>query len=81
MDQLQDEFSGQGGSYVVKDGKRVRVEETVEHPDGNCARDADGQPVPSGAEGPHGAAPAADTSAPPRSKPRSAKPDTEPTGS
>ncbi|MFZ5530295.1 MAG: hypothetical protein ACOY4U_04495 [Pseudomonadota bacterium] len=41
---LQDEFAGQGGSYVMKDGKRVRVEETVEHPDGHCARGTDGKP-------------------------------------
>lgn len=42
----KDEFHGQGGAYVVKDGKRVRVEEpTKDHPEGNRARDAEGRPL------------------------------------
>lgn len=41
-----DEFDGMGGAYVMKDGKRVRVEEpTRDHPDGNRARDKDGKPL------------------------------------
>lgn len=35
-----------GGSYIVENGVRRRVEEpTAPHPDGNCAREADGRPV------------------------------------
>jgi hypothetical protein len=42
---FDDEFHGQGGSYEVRDGKRVLVEPpTADHPDGNRARDADGTP-------------------------------------
>ena len=34
-----------GGSYIVgKDGKKRLVDGTADHPDGNCARDADGKP-------------------------------------
>jgi hypothetical protein len=41
----QDEFAGQGGSYLVdKNGKRIRVEETRNHPQGNCAREAEPDP-------------------------------------
>jgi len=40
------EFHGEGGSYEVRDGKRVRVvEATKDHPEGNRARDADGRPL------------------------------------
>jgi hypothetical protein len=42
----KDEFHGQGGAYIVRDGKRVRVEDpTKDHPDGNRARDKDGNPI------------------------------------
>ena len=43
----KDEFSGQGGSYVIdKDGKRMRVETpTQDHPEGNRPRDAEGKPL------------------------------------
>jgi len=41
-----DEFHGQGGAYVMRDGKRVRVEApTKDHPEGNRPRDADGRPL------------------------------------
>lgn len=41
----QDPFSGQGGSYVVdKTGKRIRVEETTDHPEGNRAREIESAP-------------------------------------
>ncbi|MGQ9370529.1 hypothetical protein [Azospirillum sp. A39] len=34
----------EGGRYVMKDGKRVRVQEpTRDHPEGHGARDADGR--------------------------------------
>lgn len=37
-------FPGEGGRYVVKDGKRIRVEEsTRDHPDGNRPRDSEGR--------------------------------------
>jgi hypothetical protein len=43
---MKDEFAGQGGSYVFKDGKRVQVEApTKDHPEGNRPRDADGRPL------------------------------------
>ena len=35
-----------GGSYIVENGVRRRVEEpTADHPDGNMNRDADGKPL------------------------------------
>lgn len=35
-----------GGSYIVENGVRRRVEEpTRDHPEGNCARESDGCPV------------------------------------
>ena len=41
-----DEFAGQGGRYEMRDGKRVRIEEsTSDHPDGNTARDAQGNVI------------------------------------
>jgi hypothetical protein len=40
---FNDEFHGVGGSFEIRDGKRVRVHETVDHPEGNRARDADGK--------------------------------------
>lgn len=41
-----DEFHGQGGSYIVENGARRRVEEsTKDHPEGNRPRDADGKPL------------------------------------
>lgn len=44
---MTDEFQGQGGRYEIRDGKRVRIEEpTKDHPEGNCAREADGKPIP-----------------------------------
>jgi len=40
---FDDEFHGVGGSYEVRDGKRVRVDEPQQHhPDGDRARDPDG---------------------------------------
>jgi len=34
-----------GGSYIIdKDGKTRQVGGTADHPDGNCARDAEGKP-------------------------------------
>jgi hypothetical protein len=43
---VTDEFDGQGGAFVMKDGKRVRVEEpTRDHPEGNRARDKDGRAI------------------------------------
>ena len=42
-----DEFHGQGGSYEIRDGKRVRIEEpTRDHEQGNRARTADGTALP-----------------------------------
>jgi hypothetical protein len=44
---MTDEFHGQGGRYEIRDGKRVRIEApTKDHPEGNCARDADGKAIP-----------------------------------
>lgn len=44
---MNDEFQGQGGRFEIREGKRVRVEEpTKDHPEGNCAREADGKPIP-----------------------------------
>ncbi len=41
-----DEFAGQGGRYEMREGKRVRIEEsTQDHPEGNTARDKDGRPI------------------------------------
>lgn len=42
-----------GGSYIVENGARRRVvDPTVPHPDGNCAREADGSPVGAAAPAP-----------------------------
>ena len=42
----KDEFEGQGGRYEVRDGTRVRLEEsTKDHPEGNTARDRGGKAV------------------------------------
>jgi hypothetical protein len=39
----------QGGTYLIKDGQRTLVEPpTADHPEGNCARDADGRPLGAG---------------------------------
>ena len=44
---MNDEFHGQGGRYEMRDGKRVQVEApTRDHPEGNCAREADGKAIP-----------------------------------
>jgi len=41
-DHQDDEYRGQGGSYVIgKDGKRTRVETTADHPEGHRAREAE----------------------------------------
>ena len=41
-----DEFHGQGGSYIVENGVRRRVEEpTQDHPEGNRPRDTNGRPL------------------------------------
>lgn len=63
-----DEFHGQGGSYIMKDGKRTRVTEpTKDHPEGNRARDKDGKALDE--------APAADAPAPANLRPpRGGKP-------
>lgn len=37
-----DEFHGEGGSFILKDGKRTRVEEPTKPTDTGGARDADG---------------------------------------
>lgn len=34
-----------GGSYEIRDGKRVLVERTEDHPEGNRPRAADGRPI------------------------------------
>lgn len=34
-----------GGSYLRKDGKKEKVAGTVDHPDGNRPRDAQGRPM------------------------------------
>lgn len=39
-----DEFQGIGGRYEIRDGKRVRVEESTRPSDTGGARDADGKP-------------------------------------
>lgn len=49
-----DEFHGQGGTYEVRNGKRVRVDKPQEHPAGGGARNAKGDPV----DEPHGKEPA-----------------------
>ncbi len=42
----RDEFHGQGGTYEVREGKRVLVTPpTQSHPEGDRARDADGKPI------------------------------------
>ena len=42
---FKDEFHGVGGSYEIRDGKRVRLDTPqTDHPDGPRARDADGNP-------------------------------------
>ena len=42
MDTKPDSNPEHAGTYVVKDGVRILVEEvTADHPDGNCARPAD----------------------------------------
>lgn len=41
-DYQDDQFRGQGGSYVIgTDGKRTRIETTADHPEGHRAREAD----------------------------------------
>ena len=42
---IDDEFHGQGGSYEIRDGKRVRVEEPTAMTATGGARDADGKPL------------------------------------
>lgn len=39
-----DEFHGEGGSYEIRDGKRVRVAAPTQPSDTGGARDADGKP-------------------------------------
>ncbi len=41
---INDEFHGLGGSYIIKDGKRERVEEPTKPTDTGGARNADGSP-------------------------------------
>ena len=39
-------FSGEGGTYEMIGGKRVLITPpTPDHPEGNCARDANGAPM------------------------------------
>ncbi len=41
-----DEFHGEGGTYEVREGKRVQVTPpTQPHADGDRARNADGKPI------------------------------------
>lgn len=42
----QDEYAGQGGSFEIRDGKRVRIEAPTKATDTGGARDADGKPLP-----------------------------------
>lgn len=43
---MSDEFDGVGGSYEIRDGKRVQVEApTKDHPEGNRPRDSEGRPL------------------------------------
>lgn len=41
-----DDHQGQGGSFVIRDGKRVRVEQPTRNTDTGGARDASGRPLP-----------------------------------
>ncbi len=43
---MRDEFHGVGGSYELRDGKRVRVQEPTRHSIGGGARDQEGKPLP-----------------------------------
>lgn len=48
---FNDEFNGQGGSFQIRDGKRVRIdEEQQRHPGGDRPRDADGNALDRPAE-------------------------------
>lgn len=59
MGVFNDEFDGVGGTYHVINGRRVRKEDpTKDHPEGNCARNADGTRVDADAKA---AAPQQDT--------------------
>jgi hypothetical protein len=42
----KDEHQGQGGSFVMQDGKRVRMQEPTKPSDTGGARDAGGTPLP-----------------------------------
>lgn len=35
---MSDQYDGQGGSYVIENGVRSKVHNTVDHPDGNAPR-------------------------------------------
>jgi hypothetical protein len=48
MAEKTDKYEGMGGSYIVKNGERVLVERTQDHPEGNCPRAADGTPLDAG---------------------------------
>ena len=41
----QDENEGLGGTYIMRNGRRELVQRTVEHPEGNRPRDANGAPA------------------------------------
>lgn len=41
-----DEFAGQGGSFEIRDGKRVRVQAPTKSSDTGGARDPQGNPLP-----------------------------------
>ena len=43
---INDEFSGEGGTFEVRDGKRVRVSPPSQpHPEGDQPRDEHGRPI------------------------------------
>lgn len=35
---MSDQYAGQGGSYIIENGERRKVHNTVNHPDGNAPR-------------------------------------------
>lgn len=48
----KDKYHGQGGTFEVRNGERVRVgKEQETHKDGDRARDADGKPIDKPLEG------------------------------
>lgn len=41
----EDQHQGEGGTYVIQDGKRVRVDAPTQPTDTGGARDAEGKPL------------------------------------